>query len=221
MAKSILFFDAETSGLWKDALDPLHPSQPHLVQLACKVVRVSDRKKMGGAVWLIRPDGWSIEPDAEAVHGISLASCYAYGLPLAHVLLQLQAACRTAELAVAHHVQFDRAVILSAINRTNTPTGWWDRMASSFRCTMERATDHVRLPGNFGTFKFPKLEEALDFFFPASAPHKQTHQGEYDADACEALWFAMDDQESNDANSDSKTRDRIFLIDGDEASPAA
>jgi DNA polymerase-3 subunit epsilon len=218
MAKSILFFDTETSGLWKDALDARHPSQPHLVQLSTKVVRCADRKIMGRATWLVRPEGWSIEPEAQAVHHISEADCYAYGLPLANVLLQLQAACRTAELAVAHHVQFDRAVILSAIGRTNTPTIWWDRMANSFGCTMERATDIVRMPGNFGTHKFPKLEEAMDWFFPAEAPYQTRHTAEADTDACERLWWAMDDMEKLNAHS---ATNRVSPVVGPQTPPAA
>lgn len=215
---AILFFDVETSGLWRAALAHDHPSQPHLVQLTAKLVRIADRKKMGGSSWLIQPEGWSIEPEAEEVHHISLDDCRAYGLPISRVLLELEAATRAASLLVAHNAQFDRATVWAAISRTGTGTQWWDRLARSFRCTMEETTDIVRLPGQFGGFKFPTLSEAHDHFVPALAPYLTLHQGEADTDACERIWWALQDhKESDHGNTYQATGHGFNSLDGAEA----
>lgn len=54
----IIFYDTETTGLplWREPSE--HPDQPHIVEIASMNA-------------LIRPDGWTISPEAAAIHGIS------------------------------------------------------------------------------------------------------------------------------------------------------
>lgn len=47
-------------------------------------------------------------------------------------------------------------------------------------CPMILSTDILKLPGRFGSYKWPKVEEAYDFFFPVN-DYSEKHRGLDDA----------------------------------------
>lgn len=174
-------FDTETSGLVRPDIASDHASQPDLVQLGVKLYDAQWRVT-GKATFLIRPDGWSIEPEAEAHHGISEARCARHGVPLVAALAALQALCSNARQIIGHHVDFDRRIIRRAIERAGGQGIWWEKRAADFVCTMEASTPILQLPGQYGSFKFPSLEEAHRHFFPGEDFVTQ-HDAESDLDA--------------------------------------
>lgn len=184
-----LFYDTETSGLWRDDLPYDHPSQPNLVQLGLQFYDAK-WKRTGVLVALIKPDGWSIEPDAERHHGISEARCARHGIPLVAALSVLQAYAANSRRIAAHNNEFDRKVIKAAIARAGGEGLWWQRKAPQFFCTMETSTPILQLPGEHG-FKFPSLEEAHRFFYPE---HEYTtqHDAEADTDALVRVYQALE-----------------------------
>lgn len=183
---STLVFDTETSGLWRDDLPAMDPNQPHLVQLGAQLF---DRhwNKRGHLNVLIRPDGWEIEKQAEAVHGISTATCHRYGVALAEALVAFRAVATPAARVVAHNLAFDRKILAVAIHRAGGEGVWWHRMAPKFLCTMEAATDACQLPATFGGFKWPSLEEALAVLLP-DRQIAVRHDTDSDVVACAALY---------------------------------
>ena len=64
------FFDSETNGKADFKAPPEAPHQPRLVQLAA-ILTTDDCEEVSTINLLVRPDGWTIGPEAEAVHGIS------------------------------------------------------------------------------------------------------------------------------------------------------
>lgn len=183
-----LVVDTETSGLMKDGLDPLDPTQPHMVQLGAQLFD-KDWVKRAHLTVLIKPEGWSIEPGAEAVHGISTKTCSRYGIALAEALVPLRGLVACASRVIAHHMEFDRAVISSAIHRAGGEGLWWKRAAGKMLCTMETSTEVCAIPGEFGR-KFPKLEEAVAILCPdADLPVK--HDAESDIAACVAVYRSL------------------------------
>lgn len=191
-----LFFDTETSGLWRETLDPLDPSQPDLIQIGAKLF--DPNWKLAGAVYnLIRPVGWSIEPEAQAVHGISDGRCAKYGVRLAAALSDFHDLTENSRSLVGHHVFFDWRVIKCAIHRAGGEGLWWQKVSGRLECTMELATPHCQLPGQFGSFKFPSLDEAHGFFFP-DRPFKAAHDANADLDATVSIYRAI--KERTNAN---------------------
>lgn len=176
-----LFYDCETSGLWKEELDWDDPSQPRLLQLG---LHFYDAKwnRTGHFVSMIRPDGWSIEPGAEEHHGISEARASRHGVPLVAALTVLQAFSANARRIIAHHNEFDRRVIRAELRRCGSDGLWWQKKAPLFFCTMEASTPVCQLPGQFG-FKFPSLEEAHRHFYPAQE-YTTKHEADSDTGAC-------------------------------------
>lgn len=184
----ILLCDTETSGLTKDGLDPMDPSQPHLVQLGAQLF---DRQwiKRAHLTVLIKPEGWQIETEAEAVHGISTAICHRHGIALAEALVPFRGLVTAASRIVIHHAQFDRRVIAKGIKDAGGEGVWWARAGSKLFCTMETATPVLKLPSEFG-YKFPSLEEAVAALCPGEdLPVK--HDADSDIAACAAVYRAL------------------------------
>lgn len=188
----ILIWDVESSGLWRDELPLDDPSQPHLLQLACKLVEsdlVAGQSICRGRYSaIIKPDGWSIEPQAEAVHGISERLANRVGVPVKAALIAFRTFGILASRAVAHHVNFDRRVMTNTFRRANSEAAWFGAR-TEFVCTMERSTDVVGIRGEFGN-KFPTLEEAHRHFHPG-LNFTSRHDAEEDLAACEDIYWAL------------------------------
>ena len=160
-----LFYDTETSGLPREGLPHTDPSQPRLVQLAASLYD-ANWKRTGAMVVLIKPDGWSIEPEAEAVHGISEARCSRHGVPLVAALALFQGFAMTARQIVAHNSEHDRRIIRTELHHVGADGAWWQRKAPAMFCTMEAGTPVTQIPGKFGGFSFPSLEALHNHFHP-------------------------------------------------------
>ena len=183
-----LIFDTETSGLWRDDLPDDHPSQPHLLQLGAALY---DAKwnRTGSLNALIRPDGWSIEPGAMEVHGITEARAIRHGIPVVAALAALAGFAANSRRTIGFNVEFDRKVISSAILRAGGDGLWWRRKAPTFFCTMEASTPIMQIPGKWG-FSFPKLPAAYRFFYPHDA-WESRHDAEDDMEHTRLLYVAL------------------------------
>jgi len=182
-----LIFDTESSGLRRDTLDPLDDAQPRLVQLAAKLVE-DDGRMRGRYVAIIKPDGWSIEPGAEAVHGISTRLAYRVGVPIVTALAAFRGLLGACSTLVGHNLQFDLGIIRSELQRQKARHEWLN-LPAQFD-TMERSTPYVRKPSEFGGFAYPSLQEAHRFFYP-EIEFVSTHDAEEDLEATQRVWAAL------------------------------
>lgn len=183
--------DSETSGLWRKDLPADSPDQPGLLQLACKVVD-GRRRPVGRFSRIIRPEGYSVEPGAEAIHGISEAYAYQVGVPAWVALVELRASIEGVNRIVAHNVQFDRQVIEAAIARTGAEGSWWRSKIGKLFCTMEASAPILKLPGLYGDYKFPSLPEAFNALC-APLVYEPTHNADIDTDRTADIYFALRD----------------------------
>jgi DNA polymerase-3 subunit epsilon len=174
---TIIFFDTETTDL-PDYKSPAGPHQPHVVQLAAVLVDGSSERSL---VTLVQPDGWVIDPAAQATHGITLTRAQAEGVPIAQAIAQFDELLAQADLAVAHNVRFDRLLMDSEYLRLGRRADW----PATF-CTMQACTDIVRLPGYRGAYKWPRLEEAFRHFF--HRPPAGAHDALADVRTCMAVF---------------------------------
>ena len=190
----LFFYDTETSGMvdWK------HPSggdqQPHIVQVAGRLVDADSRKLIASMDVIIKPDGWESDKEALAVHGITQEHALDVGIPEAlavEVLLALSMGDDT--LRVAFNKTFDQRIIRIALKRFFTDEeieAWADK--DSHYCTMIKSKPILALPprGRFG-WKNPKLEEAYGFF--TRMPMQDAHTAMGDTIACEAVYWGIQD----------------------------
>lgn len=155
-----LFFDTETSGKANFKLPATHPSQPRLVQLAA-VLTTNACEEISHANILVQPCGWGIEPDAEAVHGISNEHARDCGIPVMGALSIFYHMASRAESFHAFNYEFDSMIMAGEYHhagKTNPlllpDKGWL--------CEMKTMTPICKLPPGFrgGDYKWPKLQEA-------------------------------------------------------------
>lgn len=172
-----LFFDTETTDL-PNYKSPPGPHQPHVVQMAALLIDGDTEKSL---VTLIRPDGWKIAPEAQAVHGITQERAAAEGMPIAEAVAAFDAMLGQAKLVVAHNVKFDRLLMESEYLRLHRPIRW----PRTF-CTMLTCTDIVRLPTRWGGHKWPTLDETYRHFF--KRPLAGAHDALADVRACHDIF---------------------------------
>lgn len=163
----ILFFDTETTSVppknadWE--LD--YESFPYIVQLSwihgCKV---EDH--------IIRPEGWEIPKEAEAVHGISTGYAMEKGEPFAVVIDQFIEDCHEAGLLCGHNIYFDVSIIKANILRDLGRT-YYDANDVDGALYKGKRIDTMRPAMKFvdarfadGRLKLPRLEELYAKCFP-------------------------------------------------------
>ncbi len=201
VATMALIFDTETTGLplWKEPSDD--PGQPHIVQLAAKLVNIETREVIASMDVIVKPDGWTIPQDCIDIHGITNERAAAEGIPEKDAVDQLLTMIVEAEQhgvieLVGHNESFDRRIVRIGIKRHLDPLVaegfplpsdiWKDR--ASF-CTMWKSKPYTNLPGN----KHPKLTEAYQHF--TGETMKGAHSAGGDVDGCMTVYFAIKDAE--------------------------
>lgn len=181
-----LFFDTETTGIprrWSAPASDLE-NWPRVVQLGW--VACDER----GAVvareqLLVRPEGFSIPPDAGRVHGITTERAARDGVALKEALLAFCAAASASSRAVAHNLEFDEKVLAAEFLRAGIP----DPLPRMERlCTMRASTGYCRLPGRRG-YKWPTLDELHRHLF--DEPLEGSHDAGRDALACARCFFEL------------------------------
>jgi DNA polymerase III epsilon subunit-like protein len=187
------FLDTETTGLIENPDLPL-AEQPHLLEIAVKLT-TKDGHKVGGFERIIKPEGWSIDPEAEKVHGISADLAAQCGVELWFAMADLKATLTEATCIIGHNIHgFDRKIISYSLERVaragyGGDQFWWAKQARKIVDIQELATPILRLPGQFGEYKFPKLHEAARFF--GMTDYMTTHRAGPDLEAVEHIYWAI------------------------------
>lgn len=201
LARSLgLFYDSETSGmpLWKEPSND--PRQPHIVNLAAKLVDLDTREVVKSMDVLVKPDGWVIHDDCIAIHGITNERAAAEGIPEREAVLQflaMAAELAPDEVVIGHNESFDHRIVRIAVKRFLDPGTPETQIAPSDRwkevkafCTCWKARPHTKLPSN----KLPKLVEAYQHFM--GKPMEGAHSAGGDVDGCIAVFFGICDAEN-------------------------
>jgi DNA polymerase-3 subunit epsilon len=181
----ILFIDTETNGLFNFRLSPDHPTQPRIVQLAA-VVASGPQQIEASALLLIRPDGWTVPPEAAAVHGITTVRCQRYGLPIGLAMGLMSAMAANCSQVVAHNLEFDRGMVAAEFSRLAAPD---PLPAMQQYCTMAAATPILKLPGAYD-YKWPKLAEAYRYFFGSEL--EGAHDAMADVVGCMKVYYEIE-----------------------------
>lgn len=200
--RTILFYDTETTGLPLFSEPSEDPRQPHIVQLAAKLVDSDTRKTIASIDLIARPDGWTIPDDVADIHGITTQHALAVGVPerlIVEALLHLYE-CKGGQPVTrcGHNESFDARMVRIAMMRFGLagPDEW--KVGASW-CTALMSTPIMKLPptermvatGRKGP-KMPKLSEAYKFF--TGKELENAHSALADVDACAAVHWAIQDR---------------------------
>lgn len=112
-----LVFDTETSGLpdWRQPSEA--PHQPHIVELAAKLIDLPTGELLGQMDVIIRPDGWTIPDDVAELHGITTEKALAEGIPEAEAVTMFLALHAQADTRTAFNESFDARIMRIALKR--------------------------------------------------------------------------------------------------------
>lgn len=193
-----LFFDTETTGLPARGCHPEDPRQPHLVQLAC-LLADEDRTERASVSLIVAPP-IPIPAQAAAVHGITDELAQAAGVNQGVAAFMWSQMLRRAHTVVAHNIQFDMGIMLTAWLRTRGETAQarWDEMHRERQqfCTMRAALPVVNMPptermlaAGFRRPKPPKLSECIRHFFNEDLTG--AHDALVDVRACARVFFHL------------------------------
>jgi len=144
-----LFFDTETTGI----------VNPKLVSIAW-VLTTDAGQAVETEYHLLRPEGWTIPPEATAVHGITTDQATQYGKQIRRILTRFVASAQKATFLVAHNLKYDYGVINTSLFTHLYGTRLDDYATPKLVCTMETGKALTKLPGKYpGSYKYPKLSE--------------------------------------------------------------
>lgn len=183
-----LFYDTETTGMLCKGAPAGDPRQPHIVQLGAQLCD-EDKRIVGEMNLLVKPDRWSIPPEATAIHGITTEMCERYGLPIATVIKMFGTLVRRAKLRVAHNNPYDEMMVWSELVRIQDANGIPAFLELPSFCTMQASTPILKLPGKYGDFKWPNLQEAHKHFLGSN--FDGAHDAMEDVRACKRVYYAI------------------------------
>lgn len=154
-----LLFDTETTGKWDFKADFDAEHQPHLVQLAYRLIELETGKVFQTHSTLIQPAYFDeIEDGAQAVHGISIEDCRRFGVHPDSALVDFSFALTASDVVMAHNFAFDSKII----DRTHVMAVSQPLFGKDYPhyCTMHNTTQMCQLPKARGYgYKWPKLVE--------------------------------------------------------------
>lgn len=188
---TVLFFDTETTGLpmRRDAPPSESSAYPHVVQVAWLLAdrhgNVIDRETR-----LIFPDGFEIPEEASRVHHITTGEARRHGIPIQAALHRFSLALASADLLVAHNIDFDLPLLKAEFHRLYGENGPAVLERTPSFCTMKTTTDLCRIPSRNGWgFKWPSLEELHRHLFGSGV--EGAHDAGADVDACARCFFEL------------------------------
>lgn len=190
--QNTLFFDTETVGLVKDNYPPTHPRQPMPMQLGVKL-DAHNREERCAMNFLIRPQNWSIEPKASEITGITDKMATEFGVHFVTAVEVFLDMMENTQVVVAHNIAFDMTVMRRSTFVYSEMVGipYVDPFENkTLICTMLGSLDIVKAtPKRNGHWKWPKLSEAIRFFFNEELVG--AHDALIDVRACSRVYYHL------------------------------
>jgi len=190
----ILVIDTETTGLPADMNAPYTDTDnwPHMLSIAW-VMYTAEGEQIRRQSFYIGPRP-GVTNRAIHINGITDEKL-AEGSAADIVLIELAMEMNSADMIIAHNVEFDRNVIGAEFVRAglSMPKRKWF-------CTKEDIGNLLNLPPSEAQRKYrpeveykqPRLDELYQFLFGKPVPGRETHHGaEQDAAACAACYWEL------------------------------
>lgn len=181
-----LFFDTETTGIPKNYKAPVSDLKnwPRLVQIAWLVADATGNE-IASTEHIVKPNGFTIPPDAAKVHGITTELALQQGLDINVILDSIVKDIAKASVLIAHNMQFDEKILGAEFLRSGYPN---HVEAKQRKCTMQSATNYCRISGPYG-YKWPSLQELYVKLFHEE--FKGAHHALVDVRACAKCYFEL------------------------------
>ena len=183
----ICLFDCETTGLpknWKAPMQDLD-NWPRVIQLAWMVcdkqgVEISRNKH------LIFPYGWTMPTEKFWIeNGFTQDNSVLNGKPIEPILNLFKIDLNRCSVMASHNLSFDYNVVGAEMIRAGV------KVTSKLQkfCTKESGTNLCKIPGQYNSFKWPKLSELYKFLF--SKDFEGAHDALNDVIALKECFFEL------------------------------
>lgn len=155
-----LFFDTETTGVPKNYQAPITDllNWPRMIELGFLVFNEQGEETFRYEA-IIKPVGFTIPEEASRIHGISTERALAEGIPLIDALTTFSEHMLACEIISAHNLSFDEKIIGAEYLRANLSEAPTKFAQKKQICTMKASTEYCKIPGRYGSFKWPNLQE--------------------------------------------------------------
>ena len=185
-----LIFDTETTGFIKKKQSVKSPDQPYLVELAFELY-CSERDEVMSDYSVIVNHGVPIPTPASDVHGITTEMVQKYGIKPLAALAAFNNALKVADRVVGHNLDFDMFMMQIEYTRLNQSV---ETLVTTRQfCTMHATTNICKLPGRYGKYKWPKLDEAYRHLVDKDG-FDSAHRAKFDVLATRKLMTAIDNR---------------------------
>ena len=159
MDPKFLVFDTETTGLFDFKLPADDPSQPRLAAVAF-ILADETGTEIFAVKRYIKPDGWEMPAEAQAINGLSTEFLDTNGVPVVTVLDEYQGHIESGLITVAFNAQFDSKVMRAEFRRAGRP----DLFEQTPNVCMMRGLSPYGKEGLPIMRGFVKLKEACAYF---------------------------------------------------------
>lgn len=161
-SRRTLVWDTETTAKWNPKRPPLDTCQPRIVQMAA-VIADQDGKIVNSINLIIKPVGYVIPEEASGIHGITTEYALAWGLPAVMVLYAFNQMVKCCDEVLAFNIEYDYNVTHAELTRHGQTLAYLE--SKPRLCAMLGSKDILKLPGYYGDYKWPSLDEAHKHFF--------------------------------------------------------
>lgn len=186
-----MFFDTETTGLPKFGLAADDPSQPRICSIATALFDQERSIEMRHD--FVRPNGWTVPPEAAAIHGLTTERLTEIGIPIDEALSNFLDIYDRADELVVYGAEFDLKMIRGELRRASRPDRYKEKPT---KCAMRRATMACKMPPTDAmlavgrrTYKTPKLQEAHEIIL--GVPLVGAHDALNDVLALARIWHRL------------------------------
>lgn len=183
-----LTFDTETTGIANFKLPPNHPSQPRVIQLGA-ILKDDHNHVVAELNLLVKPVGFTIPDEAAAIHRITTEQALKYGLKIETVIKLFMQLVRMADLLVGFNIAYDDLLVKNELMRAGFTEDLAVYAGKRQYCAMQAATEVCKIPGRFGKYKWPKLQEAHKHLF--GVEFEAAHDAMADVRATDRVYVAL------------------------------
>lgn len=190
-----LIFDTETTRFYNSKIPDDHPDQTELMKLGI-IIAKGDEVILEWDKLVVTKN--PPEDGALAIHGITHEMCLEAGLRLRDAVTFFHQRLFDIDRVVCHNAAFDFKVMRCAFAQTNTKIenseehfNFSSLTSKPNICTMKTSTDLLKLPGRYGKYKWPKLQEAYRALVDSEG-FEGAHSAIEDVRACHRVLRALE-----------------------------
>jgi DNA polymerase-3 subunit epsilon len=179
MTPTFLVLDTETTGLFDFKKPADDPSQPRLAAVAFIICDAAG-EEIEAVRHLVKPDGWTMPPEAQAINGLSTDILDANGVPVLTVLDEYEAHIKGGLIVIGFNAQHDAKMMRAELRRAGRP----DLFEETPNVCVMRALKPYKDEGLELRGGFVKLKVACDYF---GIPLDEAHEAMADAQAARQI----------------------------------